>query len=614
MKKKTLTLVVSAALVFGSVGTLAALASCGGQTQDQPSEEESPYKVQITAIGQTTISVSKTLQLRTSVSGTNEKDVTWSSSDAKIATVNNRGLVTGVGAGKCTITATLKIDPKAKATIEVTVEAATNPTAIQIEGIEEGTKWVGDSAELKVAVTPEDASSLVTWSTSDKKVATIDENGVLNFIGEGNVTITATSTADTKISDSLTFEVKYGTFSATMGSKNWDISKQAEGEESVVTLPADKNAGWNALYYTHNKGTRYYAEAFFKIGELTENSWDWQGVGLGSGLSDTDARYFTFSPVSLKQANNFQKTIVRDRPTTWDALTQRSQYWNENGVNEIDATNDGVKVSMVRDENMYYYLLNDRLFYVDESTKYDGVETYPILVSEDLTATVTDFYATNDDAEIDAKLNSEEFKKSFFPCNTQIVEYNSDDHFKFTSNNVLSKDNKVRSIGDKAKVVRNFEIEFDVENASINEGHIQNGFTGLQVSLSRYDSADTVESFLIGRSKAQNDNTNIVAQYASWNYQMSFDNQSGHFHEIESTKSVVDNMTDKFHVKISRTINENNESEFKLFVNDQEVEFDYHPNSMFTSATERYTGAYLIWVGGEYTSAEITNFEFKSNI
>lgn len=316
MKKKTLSLVVSAALVFGSIGTLVSLASCGSQENNDDNNNESPYTVQITAIGQTTISVSNTLQLRSSVSGTNEKDVTWSSSDETIATVSDRGVVTGIGAGTATITATLNIDSNAKATIEVTVLEAADPTSIQIEGIEEGVKWVGDSATLTIGVTPEDASSLVTWSSSDETVATIDENGFLNFIGEGNVTIKATSTADTSISDSLDFEVKYGTFSATMGSAGWDISKQAEGEDSVVTLPAENNAGWNALYFAHNKGTRYYAEAFFKIGELTENSWDWQGIGLGSGLSDTDARYFTFSPVSLVQANNYQKTIVRDRPTT----------------------------------------------------------------------------------------------------------------------------------------------------------------------------------------------------------------------------------------------------------------------------------------------------------
>lgn len=629
MKKKILT--ITNLFVFTSLGL--GLLACGNTNTSSSTSSASSsahssesisssevlsfdYQVTITAIGSTTISVSKTLQLRSNVTGTKEKNVIWSSADDKIATVSDRGLVTGVGKGTVKIFAALEIEPRCKGEITVTVEEAAKPTSIEITGITEGTAWVGDSAKLSTKVMPEDASSLVTWETSDDKVATIDSEGNLSFIKEGNVVISAISTADTNIKATLNFTVKYGTFTTSLSSGRFDIDTQADDVNPHVTLTAENSKGFNSLYFRHVKGTRYYAEAFFKVSGLTENTWAWQGVGLGSGLSDHDTRYFTFSPISPGQGNSFNKCIVRDYPTTWDALTNRSQIWGENGLNEIDCINNGVKVGLLRDGNIYYYLLNDRLFYVDETQKYDNVETYPILIAEDLPCVATNYYVTADSSVIEEKLNSKVFKQSFFPSNPNIVNYDSDASFTFDSPNVLSKDNKVRSIGDKAKVVRNFEIEFDMANLSFNNDHIAsptNPFTGMTFNFSRYDLADTVESMMIGRSGLQEDNTNIVARYASWNYQKSMDDPAAPSKYLESTKPVVNDGIAQNHVKITRTIDENNKSNFKMFVNNQEVEFDYKSTPTVLTQ-ERYTGAYLIWIGGEYTSGSISNFVIRSNI
>ena len=450
--KRCLTLAASLLIGFGSIS----LAGCNNK--ENTNTPVSQYKVVVNAIGSTTINASKTLQLRANVTGTTEKDVTWSSSDETVASVSEKGVVTGIKAGTVKIRATLNIDSNAYGEVEVTVLQSAAPTSLKIEGIEPGLKWVGDSASLSIKVEPIDASSLVTWETTDANVASISDKGEVEFKNPGNVTIKATSKEDPTVFASLDFVVKYGTFSATMGSPNWDISKQSDETKKEVSLDEEGGRGYNTLYFTHSKGTRYYAEAFFKVTTIVSDyTWAWQGVGLGSGLSDTNTRYFTFSPHSpATPENSFHKTIVRDRPTSWDALTTRSQIWGENGLDEIDCINNGVKVGLLRDENKYYYLLNNSLFYVDETTKYDGVETYPILVAEDLPVKVTQFLATTDETKINNLLNSATFKKSFFASNPSIVNYESDDKFSFDSNTVLSKDNKVRSLGDKAKVTRNF--------------------------------------------------------------------------------------------------------------------------------------------------------------
>lgn len=71
------------------------------------------------------VKVGSTLQLSAEVSPANatNKAVTWSSSDASKATVSSSGLVTGVGAGSVTITATTT-DGAKKSSSAVTVSAA----------------------------------------------------------------------------------------------------------------------------------------------------------------------------------------------------------------------------------------------------------------------------------------------------------------------------------------------------------------------------------------------------------------------------------------------------------------------------------------------------------
>ena len=100
MKSKILPILLLAGLVVscGPSGDPSTPTTSGNEPTSGPSVE-SPYTIKITAIGSTTIQVTKTLTLRTTVSGTTQKDVTWSSENPEIATVSDRGVVTGVGAG-----------------------------------------------------------------------------------------------------------------------------------------------------------------------------------------------------------------------------------------------------------------------------------------------------------------------------------------------------------------------------------------------------------------------------------------------------------------------------------------------------------------------------------
>lgn len=610
--------------VFALSLTLTGLASCGTKTNLSSSSDgsslisvgsssiaESPYTLKITAIGSSTIKVSKTLQLRTSVTGTTQKDVTWTSLTPDLASVNAKGLVTALAAGTARIRATLNIDENCSAVFEVKIEDATSPENVTISGYAGETAWVGETCSLSVSVEPEEAAATVVWSSDNPTVASVDEEGLVTFLQEGDAMISATSALDSSVSDEVHFSVRYGTFRSNVGSANFDISHQADEVDPYVEIPdTDDNAsaGYNTLYFAHIQSTKFYVEATFQGSKQTKNAWDWQGIGLGAGLSDNDARFFTFSPHYANAANNFNKVILRERPESWGALTNRSQIWGENGLNDIDYTAKN-KIAMIRNGNEYYYLINDKVYYYDLTEKYDSIATIPFLVLYDMPARFTDYSATDDETLVDAKL-AEANKKSFYAAYSN-VDYVDDSNFTFKDLNGYSKDYKVKSIGDKAKMYKSFQIEFDVDSMIFNSA--RSTHTGLTVNLSRYDTADEVETISLGVSTNQDNDRAIIGRYTKWNYPNSFDDPNGHRKWYETTECVKTDAKALSHVKIVREVI-GDFTYFHLYVDGVEYAFDLSDEGASSEIKVPYTGAYLMWVACEYATCHISNFVYQSDI
>ena len=124
--------------------------------------------------------------------GATDTAITWSSSDASVATVNN-GNVTAVGSGTAIITATLSSNEEVKAVCRVTV---TNPlkAIITLEEAQAYTLQTGQSMEIPYYLYPSDAEDVeMTFVSSDPDIISIDENGKLTAHEEGTVQITLSS-------------------------------------------------------------------------------------------------------------------------------------------------------------------------------------------------------------------------------------------------------------------------------------------------------------------------------------------------------------------------------------------------------------------------------------
>ena len=120
--------------------------------------------------------------------------VTWTTSDAATATVTGTGLVNAIRAGSVTITATSE-GHSASAAITVTSPPA--PVASVTVAPETASLVSGQTIQL--VATAKDASGavltgrIVTWSSSNTNVATVNASGVVEGRGVGSATITATS-------------------------------------------------------------------------------------------------------------------------------------------------------------------------------------------------------------------------------------------------------------------------------------------------------------------------------------------------------------------------------------------------------------------------------------
>lgn len=137
------------------------------------------------------------------------KTVTWSSSDATVATVVN-GVVTPVKAGTATITVTTA-DGSYTATSTVTVSApVVNVTGVQLD--HKTLELTAGEADALLMATIEPANATdtdVIWSSSDETIATV-VNGVVTPVGEGTAIITVT-TKDGSFTASTTVNVAAAT-------------------------------------------------------------------------------------------------------------------------------------------------------------------------------------------------------------------------------------------------------------------------------------------------------------------------------------------------------------------------------------------------------------------
>ncbi|MGE3527610.1 MAG: Ig-like domain-containing protein, partial [Gemmatimonadales bacterium] len=120
-----------------------------------------------------------------------DRPVVWTSGNPALATVDQNGLVSALGVGNVTISATSQ-GRAGHATITIRVPVAT----VQVAAPGKEPLAAGATAQFTVTLLDANGNTLtdreVTWSSSDPAIATVDENGLVTGVAHGSVTISAT--------------------------------------------------------------------------------------------------------------------------------------------------------------------------------------------------------------------------------------------------------------------------------------------------------------------------------------------------------------------------------------------------------------------------------------
>lgn len=119
------------------------------------------------------------------------KAVSWASSNESVASVDANGKVTAIYAGDATLTVTSIENPQIKAECVVTV---IQPVTGIILNQNTAEITVDGSLQLVATVLPDNSTNKdVTWSSSDVSIAMVSGNGIVHGIKPGQATIMATT-------------------------------------------------------------------------------------------------------------------------------------------------------------------------------------------------------------------------------------------------------------------------------------------------------------------------------------------------------------------------------------------------------------------------------------
>jgi uncharacterized protein YjdB len=126
------------------------------------------------------------------------RTVSWSSSNGNVATVSASGVVTAVGAGSATISATSE---GKTGSAGVTVTAPIAPVATVAVALGTSSVVAGGGTQATATLRDAQGNTLtgrsVTWSSSNPSVATVSGTGAVSAVAPGTASITATSEGKT---------------------------------------------------------------------------------------------------------------------------------------------------------------------------------------------------------------------------------------------------------------------------------------------------------------------------------------------------------------------------------------------------------------------------------
>ena len=291
-----------------------------------------------------------------------QRGITWSSSNNKIATVNN-GVVTGVSIGTTDIIA--RTDNGKTCTTKVTVIATiknleVSPSSKDID--------INKETQLTVKTTPVQTTEKVVWETSNSGVATVDQTGKVKGISKGTAIIKARNTDGTIFSTATIYVAKthYG----------WYVEN--------YTAKKDKYTKWK-VFYEDDDNTYIIADKWININghvPIVKSRVWLQGknndysVSLKNATRGYSGLASSINPIAKKWLNiTMDKNNKNAGYTGYMMDTEKwNGYYGNDTYAEFAIAGPTLEMYLAswnsfEDHNKMYYKTNSYGYYVGESSE-----------------------------------------------------------------------------------------------------------------------------------------------------------------------------------------------------------------------------------------------------
>lgn len=187
-----------------------------------------------------------TLTATASPSSATDKTLSWSSDKVAVATVSDKGVVTPLGEGTCTITAKANDGSGKYAQCKVTVKSKTPVVSIRLDKTTVSLTEGDGTLKLTTTITPSDATDKsVLWSSDDIGIATVDSNGYIKPISAGTCTITASAADGSGAYAECTVTVSRRTLVTDVSLDKPSLSLTAGGSAATLKATVTPTDGTN---------------------------------------------------------------------------------------------------------------------------------------------------------------------------------------------------------------------------------------------------------------------------------------------------------------------------------------------------------------------------------
>lgn len=196
--------------------------------------------------------------------------ITWSVDDNTIATISDAGLLDAKKVGKVIVTATSTVNEEVFGTKEITISLP-QATNLDVSGPHTIIQ-VDEEMQLVSKILPDLALQAVTYSVDDDTVLTVDDNGKVKGLAEGDAIITVTSVSNESLTKTYNVKVIEKVAEPTHVNFLVDASLADQERFSEITIEEEVYVlGVNAFVDFSNFTLSDESKIFVKKGTYTGN-------------------------------------------------------------------------------------------------------------------------------------------------------------------------------------------------------------------------------------------------------------------------------------------------------------------------------------------------------